>query len=228
MGSIVVGLVGPKTCGKSTVTNIIASEFVITESALADKLKNASAKAFDLKREQLDRQDLKEVLFDAPKPLTKERIALILTEFGVNPNSYKDPILLQTHLEFYTPLFNKPLHSPREIAQIVGTELLRFVDKDIHCRNVPIAKNSVTVVSDVRFINEMDFFAKMDGITFIPIYIQRDQAEAQVKPESHISEREFMEFRHRCSKVDNNGTLENTKKQVMDIINDKLGIVLTN
>jgi hypothetical protein len=220
--NIVIGLVGPKTCGKSTVTGIIGSEFEIQESALADKLKNASAEAFNLAREQFDRQDLKEVAFSEPKPLTVQRLETILNFFGVDPYSYKDAFLMQTHMEFYKPIINKPLRSPREIAQIVGTEILRFVDKDVHCRNVNISNNCITVVSDVRFTNELDYFSSVQGVKFIPIYIQRNAAEEQVKPDSHISERQFMEFRDKCFKVDNNNSLDNTKEQVMKILKEQL------
>lgn len=220
--NIVIGLVGPKTCGKSTVTGIIGSQYKIQESALADKLKNSLAEAFDLTREHFDRQDLKEVPFTEPKPLTKERLELILRSFGVDPYSYKDAFMLQTYMDFYKPIIDRPLRSPREIAQIVGTEILRFVDKDIHCKNVNIASDRITVVSDVRFTNELDYFSSVKGVKFIPIYIQRNAAEEQVKPDSHISEREFMEFRHKCFKVDNNGSLENTKEQVMKILKEQL------
>ena len=59
--NIVIGLIGPKTCGKSTVTAILDEFYNVREAALADKLKNVSAEVFGMRREQLDRQDMKEV-----------------------------------------------------------------------------------------------------------------------------------------------------------------------
>jgi hypothetical protein len=220
--NIVIGLIGPKTCGKSTVTAILDEFYNVREAALADKLKNVSAEVFNLRREQLDRQDMKEVDFEKPKELSSERIGKVLEGFGVNIDSFKDPVLMQTYREFYKPITGRMLRSPREVAQIIGTEVLRFVDQDIHCKNVRISNDSFTVVSDVRFSNEYAYFNGLGNVKFIPLYIQRDLAEAQVKPESHISEREFMEFRDKCFKVDNNGDLKDTERQVKQIVDKVL------
>jgi hypothetical protein len=222
--NVVIGLVGPKTCGKSTVTNILAEFYNIREAALADKLKNVSAEAFGLRREQFDRQDLKEVDFDQPLEMTEERVVFILQQFGVDAYSYKDAVLLETYVDFYKKqgTIGRMLRSPREVAQIVGTEVLRFVDKDIHCKNVRISDDSFTVVSDVRFSNEYSYFGSIGNVTFIPIYIQRNLAEEKVKPDSHISEREFMDFRDKCFRVDNNGSLKDTEAQVKAIVDKVL------
>lgn len=222
MKNVVIGLIGPKTCGKSTVTNILEEFYNIKESALADKLKNVSAEVFSMKREQLDRQDMKEVEFEEPKMLTSERIGQVLKAFGVDIDSFRDPFLMQTYREFYQPITGKLLRSPREVAQIIGTEVLRFVDEDIHCKNVRVSDNSFTVVSDVRFSNEYAFFNNRPNTTFIPIYIQRNLAEEKVTPESHISEREFMDFRDKCFKVDNNGDIKDTELQVKSIVDKVL------
>jgi hypothetical protein len=165
---------------------------------------------------------MKEVDFEEPKELSSERIGKVLEGFGVNIDSFKDPVLMQTYREFYKPITGRMLRSPREVAQIIGTEVLRFVDQDIHCKNVRISNDSFTVVSDVRFSNEYAYFNGLGNVKFIPLYIQRDLAEAQVKPESHISEREFMEFRDKCFKVDNNGDLKDTERQVKQIVDKVL------
>jgi ABC-type oligopeptide transport system ATPase subunit len=222
MKRIVIGLIGPKTCGKSTVANILSEFYNIKEIALADKLKNASAKAFDLDRLHFDKQDLKETSFDKPKFLTQNRIRSILNDFNVNIDSFKDPFLMQTYKEFYQPITGRELRSPREVAQIVGTEVLRCVDQDIHCKNISISDKFFTVVSDVRFSNEYNYFNSMGNVTFIPIYIQRDFAEANVTLDSHISEREFMDFRDKCFKVNNNGSLKDTELQVKQIVDKVL------
>ena len=222
MKNVIIGLIGPKTCGKSTVTNILEEFYNIKESALADKLKNVSAEVFSLKREQLDRQDMKEVQFEEPKVLTMDRIAAVLKAFDTDIDSFRDPVLMQTFREYYKPIEGKLLRSPREVAQIIGTEILRFVDEDIHCKSVRVSPDLFTVVSDVRFSNEYTFFSNRQNTTFIPIYIQRDVAEARVTPESHISEREFMDFRDKCFKVDNNGTLQQTELQVKSIVDKVL------
>lgn len=219
---IVIGLVGPKTCGKSTVTNILSEFYRIEESALADKLKNVCAEVFHLKRIQFDSQELKELEFEESKQLTSEKIVKILELFGINANSYRDPVLMQTYLDSFKGITNRLLGSPREVAQIVGTEILRSIDKDVHCKTVNISDKHFTVVSDVRFSNEFDYFSNLSGVTFIPIYIQRDVAEGLITPNSHSSETDFMNFRQKCFKVDNNGSLKDTERQVKQIVDKVL------
>lgn len=211
---VVIGLVGPKTCGKSTVVNILCEFYPVQESALANKLKNVLCEVFDLKREQVDRQDLKELAFEAPKEITTEALSKILDEFGIDASSHKDPTLMQTYLDFFKPLIGKEIRSPREAAQIVGTEILRSIDPDIHCKGVTIFDNSFTVVSDIRFFNEYLYFSSIGDVTFVPLYIQRDSAEQEVTNDSHISERDFLRFRDKCIKINNNGTLADTESQV--------------
>ena len=76
---LVFGLIGAKTSGKSTVAGMLKDMFpTAREVAFADKLKNVCAEIFELKREQFDRQDLKEVWFDKPKYLNANGIMLIL------------------------------------------------------------------------------------------------------------------------------------------------------
>jgi len=206
----VIGLVGVKTSGKSTTANIIKKNFQgdVIEAALADKLKNVCSEIFNVSRENFDRQDLKEIPFNSNKTLTKETISLILTGFGIKET--------EDLINFYNKnnIINKQLSSPRQIAQIVGTEVLRAAgDEDIHCKNVTLG-DSVTIISDVRFPNEFNYFSTLPNTYFLPFYIQRTEAEEKITPDSHPSETSVFIFRDKCIKINNNNGLESLEDQV--------------
>lgn len=214
--SVVFGITGVKTSGKSTVSEMIRSCVAgAKESALADKLKNVSAEAFDIPRDHFDDQSIKEVPFiTGPKFLTKEIIDHILLEFNITISEIQLNDVFQK-LRYIT------LETPRRIAQIVGTELLReFGGEDIHCDNVKIYDEGITIISDIRFPNEFNYFNNKDDVKFIPLYIQRDMAEKEVDMEkSHPSETLVFTFCKKCVKIDNNGTLEKTFDQVREVLN---------
>jgi hypothetical protein len=205
----VIGLAGVKTSGKSTVANIIKELLNenIKETALAGKLKDISAKAFGLTRNYFDDQDLKEVPFeDGPKILTLDIIEDILLSF----NTLLTKHLIDKYKE--SNVIDMPLETPRKIAQVVGTEVLRATgNEDIHCENMPLNEDGITIVSDLRFPNEFDYFSNNENINFIPLYIQRDIAEALVTENSHASETSVFKFSYKCEKVPNNSNLENLK-----------------
>lgn len=213
----IIGLAGVKTSGKSTVANII-KEFVpnAKEAALADKLKDTCSEVFDISREYFDRQELKEVPFkDGAKELTNGAIGAILESFGV--------YMSRREIDSIYNVVNMKLPTPRKIAQIIGTEVLRAAgDEDIHCKNVKLNENGVTIISDLRFPNEFKYFNEKSNVKFIPLYIQRDEAEQYVTEDSHPSEKCVFEFNDKCIKIDNNGNLRDTERQIKNIIDREI------
>lgn len=216
--NIVIGLTGVKTSGKSTVANIIKSVLTedVKESALADKLKNTCSEVFDIPREYFDSQDLKELDLPRSRVLDLNTIEQILTKFKVTPTND----LLYTYIT--SGVEGLSLESPRKIAQIVGTEVLRGAgDEEIHCKNVELNKNGITIISDIRFPNELNYFNNLPNTTFIPLYIQRDEAERKIDETSHASEKMVFTFSDKCIKLSNNGDLYSLKKQVGQILTEK-------
>jgi hypothetical protein len=202
---IVVGLVAPKQAGKTTVTNMLAEFVNIKESAFADKLKNACAKAFNIPRNHFDDQNLKEVPFETPIDMSLDRIKVIMNEYGAQTNS-------QT---VKGSLVGMQMKSPRHIAQIVGTELLRDgVSKTIHIDNVIIYPDAVTVISDTRFENEYEVMNQRSDIDYYAAYVFRKQAEEVAKTSDHASETEFFKFKDKCYIIDNNGSLRDLELNV--------------
>jgi hypothetical protein len=205
---IVIGLVGVKTSGKSTAANIIKNilgENVI-ESALADKLKKASSEVFGVPRWAFDSQLLKERQFIFPRTLGRNEIESVLSMFGITPT---DELMSR-----YSKVTGMELNSPRQIAQIVGTEILRNAgDEDIHCKNVNLS-DKITIISDIRFPNEFSYFKNLSNAYFLPFYIQRDEAENKITPDSHSSETSVFMFRDKCIKINNNDGLQDLEKQI--------------
>lgn len=218
--NVVIGLAGVKTAGKSTVTNILKKHLDLREAALAQKLKDVSAAVFNIPRSHFDDQKYKEVSFDVPKVLGANEIISILEKFGISYREFVERQVLSSSdgKHPYASIVGMLLESPRKVAQIVGTEVLRLVGEDIHCESVELYNGGVTVVSDMRFPNEYAYFAKNTDITFIPIYIKRDIAEAQVTENSHPSETSVFQFTNKCFRVDNNGSLEDTEAQLVAIL----------
>jgi len=201
---IVIGIVAPKEAGKTTSTNMIAEFVSIKESAFADKLKNSCSVAFNIERKRFDDQNLKEVLLEKPTILTEKHIEKILSFYIEDLSKIE-----------YKHLVGKELKSPRHIAQIIGTELLRdCVDKNVHINNVPIHRDSVTVISDTRFENEFEVMKERQDIEYHAAYIYRKQAEDQARLSDHPSETDFFKFKDKCFLIDNNGTLRDLELNV--------------
>ena len=211
---IIIGLTGVKTSGKSTVANIIKKNINAKEIALADKLKNVSAKIFNIPREYFDRQDLKEIEFqNGPKILTVDKIQQILKEFNIE--------MSQECIEKTYNILNMKLFTPRKIAQIAGTEILRAAgDEDIHCKNIAL-NDGLNIISDIRFPNEFDYFYNKSDFEFIPLYIQRNEAEKHITKDSHPSEKCVFQFSNKCIKINNNNDLEYTERQIINILTEK-------
>jgi hypothetical protein len=226
MDRLVIGITGVKESGKSTSTDYILknlSHYGATEFVLAGKLKQVCAEAFEIPLEHTTSQKYKEVPFDEPKNLTKEKIMYILEGFGRKTyQPFENDFDLQDKVAH---VLNKPLKSPREIMQIVGTELLRNVlGEDVHCNQFNLESSMLHVISDVRFFNEFNFFHSKYGDKFIPIYIQNSNAESKVTENSHQSEKEVLTLKQYCNVIENNGSFKELYEQLDKLIIEKVGM----
>lgn len=215
---IAIGLVGVKTSGKSTVGGIIKELLPqAKEVALADNLKNACAKAFNLERAQFDLQSLKEVPFEKEKKAT-------ITEIKTIMDFFNSPLDEHTLYRATADLEEIVLDTPRKIAQIVGTELLRkYASESVHCDSLDLSAQ-INIVTDVRFSNEFEYLLNSDRIDlFLPLYIQRQEAEKVVDlKKDHASETSVFLFNHKCILVNNNGNLDQTRDQIKKIIDENI------
>lgn len=187
----VIGLVGFKESGKSTVFSVLHEVCGANEVMLAGLLKKTSADVFGLSVEQFDRQDLKEIPFVTPVVLTKEHIQEFLMKFNLCP--------VQSN-EFFNKHVGALLKSPRHIAQYVGSDVLRSIDPDVHIKAAikQMKNDSVNVVTDIRFKNEFEYFEREFDSDFVSVFIRRASKIPSNLAEAHVSERGILDIGDNC------------------------------
>lgn len=207
---IIIGLVGLKQCGKSTAFRFIkelAPEGVaVHEVKFAGLLKEACAKAAKLDIDYFEDVTLKEAELKLPIKFDTEARNTILRIFGLEPT--EDRILMS-------------FHTPRKMLQIVGTEVLRTIDPNIHVRKTleTMPKEGIIVVTDLRFINEFNSLADEDG--FHPYYIENHKVESRATS-NHASETQPKKLRSRCKILKNVAGLPEFREEVNNMLTEVL------
>ncbi len=205
---LIIGLTGNKGSGKSTTFGLI-QELVseAKEITLADRLKQASAKAFNIPRAAFDDPKVKEKDLESPVCFNEENTKIIIEYFKV-------PYDFEKHVK---PHIGKILRTPRQIAQYVGTEVLRNIDTEIHCKGsvLDLPEKGLFTVTDIRFPNEFDFFKSLPETKFYPCYVSNRTAEAIAGNDPHISEKYIPELARKSRVLDNNGSFSDLKRQLV-------------
>lgn len=197
MNKVIISLVGVKRSGKSTAAMMLQDMLPDANSiAIADKLKRVCSNAFDLDLIHFNSQELKEEPLIYPLNLKMEGLSTILESFKL-PNSKAVNVSSEHILELAT----MRMRTPRQILQNVGMFIRDVFGKSIHMHHLDLSKD-LTIVSDVRFKNEFEYLDNLKGYTHIPIYVENKVAEA-VK-DLHISEKDYLKFKNKCTKLDNN------------------------
>jgi hypothetical protein len=208
---MVIAFTGVKGAGKTTASNFLKEAIPeLREVILADALKNASAMVFKIARNSFDDPKTKEKEFIMPIYLDERAVSSIFRCFNIEPN-------YDLHVR---PHIGTVLHSPRRVAQYVGTEILRNYDSDIHCKtaDLNIGSDGTFVITDMRFPSEYDYFHGKYGQNFYPYYINNFMAESYV--DNHPSEKGVLEVAKHCLKIDNNGTLEDFRTKILKLSED--------
>ncbi len=213
MKRTILGLTGSKGAGKTTAFGII-KEFrpEVLEITLANKLKNASAEVFGIPRADFDNPAVKEKELDTPVTFDAENVTALIEFFKITPDFDKH---VRQHI-------GKVLLTPREIAQYVGTEVLRNVNEDIHCLGATqdLPENGLFCITDLRFWSEFFYFKNNQEISFVPVYISNRAAEAKAALDSHVSEKYVLEIAKKCVRVDNNGSLLELRRQLEGLVKE--------
>jgi len=207
---VLIGLTAFAKSGKTTVANLL-KERGFKEVILAGKLKDVSAKVFNVPRAYFDDQNMKEVPFIEPKIITVSNMVDILNAYNLSLFNLKTTAHVHVDVS---------LTSPRHIAQYVGTEILRALDTDIHIKTAveSLDKDGKYVMSDVRFPNEANYIKKSNGTL---VGIRRDSVFPEDLTKVHESESYIMELLDKSDKlILNNSTLTDFEQQVINTVGE--------
>lgn len=216
----VIGICGSKGAGKSTAFEMLKQVYglLLVEIPLAAHLKETCAAVSNLPLEYFTDQKYKEKELENYVVLDEGIIKLIFSKFFLEEN--KD----FTYDVNVRPHISKVFTTPRQMLQYVGTEVLRPIDNLIHVRTVlkKCQKDRVTVVPDVRFNSEFNYFSNDSSIEFTALYINNNSAEAAASADSHQSELEYRDFVSSCIKIDNNGSLSELRINLLKVLDGKI------
>lgn len=209
--NILIALIGAKGAGKTTAFNSIKELVDVQEITLASKLKDVCAQVFNIPREHFDSHQFKEKEMEDPVFLTPEKVRAVFLEYSntiartFTGHSKTNDRLPDSYVRSHV---GKVLISPRQVAQYIGTEVLRNFYEDIHCIEAManVTKN-IGVVTDMRFPNEFNYFAGQ-FVNYHPIYIQNVGAEVQAGKDTHASEAHLPWLAKRAAvTIQNNGSI---------------------
>lgn len=196
MNKVIISLIGVKQSGKTTASQIIQELLPDANNiAIADKLKVVCSDAFDLDLIHFHSQDLKEESLIYPIRLTMEGLSVILENFKVD----KKPVNVSS--EAILELATMKMRTPRHMLQNVGMFVREVFGKQVHMKHLDLSSD-LTIVSDVRMVSEFNYLNSLEGYTHIPIYVENKSAESV--NDLHVSEKEYLKFKNKCTRLDNN------------------------
>lgn len=206
----IIGIVGPRNSGKNTVATLIR-EFKpnFTEKALADKLKNECSKIFNVPRHYFDDRTLKESRYNRPLVISKVEVSKLCEAYNVFP--------IADELNCFNINGTRIVETPRQLLQICGTDILRSIDINVHCKGLNRELTQDTLITDIRFNNEFTFF-RNNFRDAVFIYVNRPHAEELAKNSNHVSETEVLTLKEHCDIILYNGLdLDSLKTRVETI-----------
>lgn len=209
---LAIGLVGAKGAGKTTAFSMIKDAYPgVQEITLAGFLKDVCSEVFEIERNFFDSHKTKESPLDRPILLTEDHILKIYDKYDFTNIDYRSHVLSHIGDTIFT--------TPRHIAQYVGTEILRSIDPNIHCKKAIEGKYfEMAVITDIRFPDELSFF-KDNSSSFFCLYLQNDKAEQVTALDGHRSESYLPLLASESIRIDNNCDLDEMRRRVLSVVN---------
>lgn len=133
---MLIGIVGFAGSGKDTIGNILVSDFNFRKLSFASKLK-----------------DVVSILFNWPRHL-------------LEGDTEESRIFRETPDEFWSCIFQREI-SPRYMLQYFGTDVCQnhlYLNIWVDSLLLGISDTDDVVISDVRFLNEIEAIKKRNGI----------------------------------------------------------------
>lgn len=212
MTKLIISFAGHKGSGKNTAADLLKDKFgdkLVNTIAIAKPLKLACQDAFSFPLDIFEDQVRKELPYKHVVPTLKQ-LELFLSHFNSGSGS------VGLSKEACELVLKMDITTPRELLQQMGM-LARIVHgQDIHVETaIPMDRLAdVTLVTDLRFVNEYDYLNKGNDFEdsgylmypkppiHIPLFVYNEQAIANT--DNHISEQDYKNFMDKCYRVDNN------------------------
>lgn len=206
--SNLIGLIGKKGSGKDTAAKVLVHDYEYANVKFAAPLKMLVSETFDIPIHQLEDPIFKDEDFKEIWVISNEDYLNFIKNipFAFNNAGQTDMVRAK--------LVNRSIKSPRELMQLIGTDICRELDKDFFTKlgantlDRWINANEPAIVTDVRFQNEINEIKKRKGLI---VEIKRDSLN---KEDNHASENQDLKA---DIVIENNGSIEDLYKKMEEL-----------
>lgn len=205
---MIIGLSAWKGSGKDTASDLLVKEFKFKKVSFASTLKDMVAEQYDISRNSLDDQNLKEVP---------------LFQFPVNPqDAFSKMIADFLQKEFKADEKGRLFWTPRALAILEGS-VKRSVNAAYWTSRAlgQIKPGDLVIISDLRYKSEaaqIRGYANAIGQKSFLIRINRFDEP----PSSDPSERDLDNYQGFDAVIENRGTLEEFQEKLLSLVFSKL------
>lgn len=197
----VLGLSGPARAGKDTVADFLIQERGFTgKLSFARNLKNMCKSVFGLSEEDVETQAGKKRKLETPVVFSNSHLGSIM--YWMSRTHSTSKIADDSYFKVKS-LIGRELNTPREILQIVGTDICRTLISTYHV-DIVLKDAKVEgrwVVTDVRFPNEGDLI--LDELNGSVVNVSRNIDNEGAVDMTHPSETAMKQWGRFVDTVDN-------------------------